>query len=67
MLRKADLASRPFGIWLGTREIRARALIFAMGAQARWLGLESEQAFIGRGVSACGTCDGAFCRAVSNQ
>ena len=56
-----DASSRPFRLTLDSGDrMTADAVIVATGAQARWLGLESEQAFNGRGVSACATCDGFF-------
>ena len=57
---RVDFSERPFGIWVEQEEYRARAVIIATGASARWLGLPGEQQFQGRGVSACATCDGAF-------
>ncbi len=55
----------PFTLTLESgEEIESRALIIATGASAKYLGLESEQKLIGRGVSACATCDGAFFRDV---
>ena len=59
---RVDFSSRPFGLWVGDEEYRADAVIVATGASALWLGLPSEEAFRGRGVSACATCDGFFFR-----
>ncbi|HUO59460.1 MAG TPA: thioredoxin-disulfide reductase [Candidatus Acidoferrales bacterium] len=56
----ADLSTRPFKLSLGKETISTRTLIIASGASARWLGLPSEQALIGHGVSSCATCDGFF-------
>jgi thioredoxin reductase (NADPH) len=59
---KVDLSERPFRVWVGDTEYRARSVIVATGATARQLGLPSEQALHGRGVTYCATCDGAFYR-----
>ena len=60
---EADLSSRPFRLKLDSGAvILAETLIIATGAQAKWLGLPSEQKFQGFGVSACATCDGFFYR-----
>jgi thioredoxin reductase (NADPH) len=57
-----DLSQRPFKVSVGSDEYFARTIIVATGAQAKWLGLESEVTFGGYGVSACATCDGFFFR-----
>ncbi len=57
---RVDFSEQPFRVWVGDDEYRARAVIVATGASARWLGLDSERRLQGRGVSACATCDGAF-------
>ena len=59
---KVDTTIRPFKLWVGKDEFETDSIIISTGASAKYLGLESEKAFLGRGVSACATCDGAFFR-----
>ena len=61
-ISKADLSKRPFVLEGDYRTYTCDALIIATGATAKYLGLPSEDAFKGRGVSACATCDGFFYR-----
>ena len=59
---RVDFSEQPFRIWVGEEEYRSEAVIIATGANARQLGLESEVALQGRGVSYCAVCDAAFFR-----
>jgi thioredoxin reductase (NADPH) len=60
---EADLSSRPFRLTCDSGQVwLAETLIIATGAQAKWLGIPSEQSYQGFGVSACATCDGFFYR-----
>ncbi|MBP2850942.1 thioredoxin-disulfide reductase [Dickeya oryzae] len=61
-ITRVDLQTRPFRLFGDSDEYTCDALIIATGASARYLGLPSEEAFKGKGVSACATCDGFFYR-----
>ena len=61
-IEKAHLQQRPFVLEGNSGRYSCDALIIATGASAQYLGLDSEQAFMGKGVSACATCDGFFYR-----
>jgi thioredoxin reductase (NADPH) len=61
-LNRVELSARPIKLHTSAGEAHTRTLIVASGASARWLGLPSEQALIGHGVSSCATCDGFFFR-----
>lgn len=57
---KVDFSKRPFKLWIDEDLYQAKTVIISTGASAKYLGLENERRLLGRGVSACATCDGAF-------
>ena len=59
---RVDFSRRPFQLWQDDKLYTADAVIVATGASAKWLGIDSEKKYQGRGVSACATCDGFFYR-----
>mgnify|MGYP001414542257 FL=1 len=59
-IKSANLSERPFSLVGDNTTYTSDALIIATGASAKYLGLESEKAYLGKGVSACATCDGFF-------
>jgi len=61
-INRTDLSQRPFTLWGDSATYTCDALIIATGASAQYLGLPSEEAMMGKGVSACATCDGFFYR-----
>ncbi len=61
-INKVDFNQRPFRLWGDSVQYSCDALIIATGASAQYLGLPSEEAFMGKGVSTCATCDGFFYR-----
>ncbi|MDP6103261.1 MAG: FAD-dependent oxidoreductase, partial [Gammaproteobacteria bacterium] len=61
-INSVDFSTRPFKLTGGSNNYTADAVIIATGATAKYLGLDSEEEYKGRGVSACATCDGFFYR-----
>lgn len=57
---QVDFSSFPLKVFIENEEVLAKAVIIATGASTKWLGLESEERLLGKGVSSCATCDGAF-------
>lgn len=59
---RVDFSGRPLKVYVGSKEMQTDSVIVASGASAKWLEIESEKKFKGKGVSSCATCDGAFYR-----
>ncbi len=59
---KVNFSSKPYTVSTDEKEYTSESVIIATGANAKWLGIESEKKFIGHGVSSCATCDGPFFR-----
>ena len=60
LVTKVDLKSQPKKVWVGSDEYQAKTVIVSTGASANWLGLKNETRLMGKGISACATCDGFF-------
>ena len=61
MVTKGDFSTRPFRLELRDgKKIESKTVILATGASAKWIGIPSEKKYMGKGVSACATCDGFF-------
>lgn len=65
-VRALDLSTYPFKVYAGDSEYSALSIVVATGAASKWLGLESEKRFIGRGVSSCATCDAPLFKGAKN-
>jgi thioredoxin reductase (NADPH) len=61
-VHKVDLSKNPFKVWYGDNEVEARTVIISTGSSAKLIGIDSERALMGYGVSTCATCDGFFFR-----
>src|SRR5688572_4398171 len=61
-VHKVDFSKRPFRVFYGDKEIEASTVILSTGSSAKLIGIESERALMGHGVSTCATCDGFFYR-----
>ena len=61
-VHKVDLRKSPFKVWYGDNEVEAKTVIISTGSSAKMIGIESERALMGHGVSTCATCDGFFFR-----
>lgn len=57
---RVDFSSRPFKVYIENEVYQANSIIISTGAATKWIGIESEQRLLGKGVSSCATCDGAF-------
>lgn len=62
VVTEVTLTSRPFKVKTASMEVLAKTVVISTGAEAKWLGIPSEETYKGRGVSACATCDGFFFR-----
>ncbi len=60
LVTKVALDSQPKKVWVGEQQYQAKAVIISTGASAKWLGLDNETRLMGKGISACATCDGFF-------